>query len=71
MIYLSLIFDIDVIKLLLLELLGKTEKSQKTVSTFFVTIIKYNPFAACPLFLRSAQDFGIPVATTAVLLIYN
>ena len=49
-------------------MLGRTEKSQWTVSTFPVPIIKYNPFAACPFFLRSAHDFGIPVAATLVLL---
>ena len=59
-------------KLILLGSLGSgTVKSQKTVSTFSVPIIRYNPFIVCPKYLRSAQDFGIAAAATAVLLLLS
>ena len=46
--------------MLLLELRKKSDKSQKTVSTFSVPIIRLSPFAVCPFCFKSAQDFGIP-----------
>ena len=54
--------------ILLLGSLGSAAaKSQKTVSTFSVPIMRYNPFIVCPKYLKSAQCIGIAAAATAVL----
>ena len=53
--------------MILLGSLGINVKSQKTVSTFSVPIIRYSPVTVCPKNRTSAQDFGISAAATAVL----
>ena len=59
--------NVKIWKVILLGLVGRTEKSQNTVSTLSVPIIRYNPLATCPKYRNSAQDFGIAVAATRVL----